>query len=232
MAPIIHGGDFLIPTDERISSQEEIFRAALDTISEKIRVALPAIVERFDQEKQTVDVQIALREKILLNGETKEIEIPLVCDIPVYFAGGQGFDITIPVEVGDECLIIFADMCIDAWWEAGGIQNQTEKRRHDLSDGFALVGFRSQKNLPEKYKSDAIVISAQDSIVEIYKDKVNIDSKNISLTSETINLTSNSVLISANQININGELIINGEPYNNHMHTGVKSGASNTGGKV
>ena len=39
---------------------------------------------------------------------------------------------------------MFASRCIDAWWQSGGVGEPMEPRMHDLSDGFALVGVRSQ----------------------------------------------------------------------------------------
>jgi hypothetical protein len=43
---------------------------------------------------------------------------------------------------------VFASRCIDAWWQSGGIQRPMEARLHDLSDGFAIPGPRSQSRLP------------------------------------------------------------------------------------
>ena len=62
----------------------------------------------------------------------------------VVFPGGGGFALTFPVAAGDECLVVFASRCIDAWWQSGGVGEPMEPRMHDLSDGFALVGVRSQ----------------------------------------------------------------------------------------
>jgi hypothetical protein len=45
-----------------------------------------------------------------------------------------------PIQQGDECLVVFADFNIDAWHYAGGQQTPLDKRRHDISDGFAIVG--------------------------------------------------------------------------------------------
>ena len=47
-----------------------------------------------------------------------------------------------------------ADRCIDAWMQSGGVQNPMTGRRHDLSDGFALVGFRSGKTMLEGSEDD------------------------------------------------------------------------------
>ena len=64
--------------------------------------------------------------------------------MPVVFPGGGGFALTFPVAAGDECLVVFASRCIDAWWQSGGVGEPMEPRMHDLSDGFALIGVRSQ----------------------------------------------------------------------------------------
>ena len=41
---------------------------------------------------------------------------------------------------GDECLVVIASRCIDAWHHNGGVQSQTDFRMHNLSDGFVIVG--------------------------------------------------------------------------------------------
>jgi len=118
----------------------DIERAAV-----QLRVALPGIIMSFDPNTQTVQVQCAIRETIKLDGIPTNVEIPLLGEVPIIFPNGGGFVITFPVQPGDECLVIFADLCIDAWWQSGGIQNRMEGRRHDFSDAFAIVGPFSQR---------------------------------------------------------------------------------------
>jgi phage baseplate assembly protein gpV len=65
-------------------------------------------------------------------------------DVPVIFPRGGGCTLTFPVKAGDECLLIFADRCIDFWWQNGGVQKPVDLRMHDLSDAFAIVGPQSQ----------------------------------------------------------------------------------------
>jgi hypothetical protein len=40
--------------------------------------------------------------------------------------------------------VIFADRCIDFWWQNGGVQEPVDDRVHDLSDAFCIVGPQSQ----------------------------------------------------------------------------------------
>jgi hypothetical protein len=62
---------------------------------------------------------------------------------PVTFTQGGQFVITHPVSKGDEGIVIFADRCIDSWWDKGDVQAEPYIRRHHLSDGMYLPGVRS-----------------------------------------------------------------------------------------
>jgi hypothetical protein len=42
-------------------------------------------------------------------------------------------------------------MCIDYWWLRGGVQNQFEVRRHDISDAFCIPGPWSQPEVLPAY---------------------------------------------------------------------------------
>jgi hypothetical protein len=60
------------------------------------------------------------------------------------FPRGGDFTLTYPIRKGDECLVVFADRCFDAWHQSGGIQEAVETRLHDLSNAIAIVGPFSQ----------------------------------------------------------------------------------------
>ncbi len=81
------------------------------------------------------------------DGSFKWVQLPLLIYVPVVFPRGGGYTLTFPIKPGDEGLCVFSSRAIDAWWTSGGIQNQVELRHHDLSDGFVIVGPRSQANL-------------------------------------------------------------------------------------
>jgi hypothetical protein len=83
------------------------------------------------------------------------------------FPRAGGYAITLPVKKGDECLLVFADMCIDGWWQSGGIQDQIETRRHDLSDAIAIMGVTSQPKKLDGYHPDNIQLRTDDGSVVI-----------------------------------------------------------------
>lgn len=174
---------------ERIGNPHEQQQRTQENAAAKLRVSIPGIIQEFDPATQTATVQPAIREKVInTTGESVMMEIPMLLDVPVIFPKAGGFSITFPVKKGDECLVVFADMCIDAWWQSGGVQNQLETRRHDLSDGFAILGVSSVPNAINGYSSNSIQIrnDAGDTFVEITNNQdINLISKqNINITAD------------------------------------------------
>lgn len=106
---------------------------------------MPGIVDSFDPDAITATVQLAIKGVVTgIDGKAQFINMPLLVDVPVHFPRGGNCTLTFPVSAGDECLVVFAARCIDSWWQSGGVQVPFEPRIHDLSDGFAFVGFFSQ----------------------------------------------------------------------------------------
>lgn len=132
---------------ERAPHPELSLRAALEGFGAALRVALPCVVAEFDPARMTVRAAPAIKARVLGDLGWESAEMPLLLDVPVVFPGGGGFALTFPVLPGDECLVVFADRCIDSWWQSGGVQEQAAHRLHSLSDGFALVGVRSLPNV-------------------------------------------------------------------------------------
>lgn len=189
--------------DERVGGLGDILRAASDSVEFGLRVAMPGIVQEWDAAQQTVSVQLAIREKVAINGAETEIEIPMLVDVPVVMPRAGGYSLVFAPAKGDECLVVFADACIDSWWQSGGVQSQADCRRHDLSDGFAILGCWSQTRKPK------------------------IPASGVRLQNDT---GTAGVSISGNTVNIFGTVQINGAAYTSHRHSGVESGGSKTGG--
>lgn len=163
--------------NEIIGSDDEFYRTLIDTVKNQIRVAIPGVIQSFNAEEQTAKIQPTLREEIILPDYSKQIvQLPLLLDVPVCIPRAGGYSITFPVKQGDECLVIFSDMCIDAWWSYGSIQNQIEKRRHDLSDAFAILAPTSQPKRLTNYSTDSIQIRKDDgsSYIELKNNEINL----------------------------------------------------------
>jgi len=139
---------------ERQNSEEEAYRTLSDAINANLRVAMPGIIESFNSKEQTVKVRCAIRERITNEQqEIKFVEIPILLDVPIIMQRAGGFVTTFPISKGDECIVIFSDLCINAWWSLGGVQNIEEYRRHDFSDAFAILGPTSQPKKVSNYST-------------------------------------------------------------------------------
>lgn len=189
--------------DERTAGQEDILKALKDAVMFETRVCMPGIVQAWDAAAQTVTVQLAIRERMSNGGVEQETQIPLLVDVPVVMPRAGGYGLYFAPSKGDECLVVFGDMCIDSWWQSGGVQSQAESRRHDLSDGFAIMGCWSQARKPK------------------------IPAKGVRLANDA---GTAGISIEGSTVNIFGTVQINGSSFNSHRHSGVTSGSSRTGG--
>ncbi len=149
------------------------WRLQREELLSNLRVALPGIIQSFNPAAGTAVVTPALRE-ILTNraGEKIHLALPDLPDVPVVMPHGGGYGLTLPIAPGDECLVIFADMCIDAWWQSGGVQNQVEQRRHDLSDAFAIPGPFSRPRLTAPIPADALEIMSPGATLRLEQNRL------------------------------------------------------------
>lgn len=111
-------------------------------------------IQSFDAAKQTATVNLNV--KLLVAGSVKEY--PLLVDVPVFVLGGGDRVVTVPIRKGDTCLVLFNDRDMDNWFATGAPAIPSSRRLHDLSDGLALVGFRSVANPVANYSTQDIEV--------------------------------------------------------------------------
>lgn len=208
----------------RSGALAQVLASERKTLNEQLRVAMPGIIQSFDPDAVTAVVQPAIRYVERDNDGNKSTkDYPLLVDVPVIFPRGGGCTLTFPVKEGDECLVIFADRCIDFWWQSGGIQEPVDGRMHDLSDAFCIVGPQSQAKKIGGISTTAAQLRTDDgsAIIEL--------------------AAGGAVTITSPQITINGPLQVNGEITSTgdqlaggisqigHTHGGVEPGGGSTG---
>lgn len=210
---------------ERISDFETGILSALSGFAANLWTALPGIVQDYDATKLTCTIQPAIQARLRsAKGEFTWVKLPLLVDVPVLFPSGGDFIVTLPVKKDDEALVIFSSRCIDAWWQQGGVQLQAELRMHDLSDGFAIVGPRSQPNKLDAVSTTSVQIrnKAGDAYLELAPGGV-------------VNIKAPGGLNVNGNVHVTGttdgsaEGTFNGHTVSNHHHGGVQAGGANTG---
>lgn len=198
---------------ERLGDEEETLRMAFDSNLANLWTALPCIISEFDPDAMTVSAQPAIKGSVTNpDGSTQSVNLPLLVDVPLVFPTAGGFSITFPVASGDECLVVFASRCIDGWWQSGGVQEAMEFRMHDLSDGFAIIGTRSQARKLSGWDATKLQIRSDDGATFV------------ELSDTAIKLKATTVSIESTTLMHNGKNI-----GDTHTHSGVTAGLSNTG---
>lgn len=145
--------------NELLNDPEEAFRLAFEGKQACLWTAIPGIVKAVNLTKMTLEVQPTIQGQITdENGRVQSVDLPLLLDVPVVFPSAGGFSLTLPIAVADEVLVVFSSRCIDSWWQSGGIGRPMEARMHDLSDGFAIPGPKSQPNVVPSISSTKMAL--------------------------------------------------------------------------
>lgn len=204
---------------ERTGDQEEYLRAMLDGLKASIWTSLPCTVTKVSG--RYADLQPAVKaQQRMPDGTVKAIDLPLLSNVPLHFPSGGGVSMTFPVKAGDEALVVFSARPVDAWEQSGGTQSQIDARTHDLSDGFAFVGFRSQPTGLNDISSSSTQIRSDDGSMVIDFNP----GGSISMKNGGSNLTMTDGLV-----NIDGaDLVVNGISFLTHVHGGVVPGGADT----
>lgn len=178
----------------------------------QIWTALPGIVQSFNPSKLTCEIQPAIQGVYSdpKTGAATNTNLPLLVDCPIVFPSAGGVSLTVPIAPDDECLVIFASRCMDAWWQNGGVQPAMVYRMHDLSDGFCLPGIRSQARLLAGYSATTAQLRSDDGATYVEIDPAG----------QKVNLVAP------------GGVFINGIKFETHVHSGVQVGGDDTGAPV
>ncbi|MEC4682385.1 MAG: Gp138 family membrane-puncturing spike protein [Nitrospirota bacterium] len=222
---------------ELLADPEEHAVRSFHTRQANIWTALPGFIESFDAASLTCTVQPTVKAVVFQNGQAQDVPLPLLLDCPVQFPAGGGYSLTFPVTHGDECLVIFASRCIDAWFASGGVQPQAEMRMHDLSDGFVILGFRSLPRVLTSINSTGAELRSDDGST-----KVSLDSGQIvkivapggcNINGLTIdsqgNLVTPGKMTATGTITTSGDVFAGAVSLTNHLTTGVTPGTGVSG---
>lgn len=215
---------------------QESLRTVMDGHQAGLWTALPAIINGFDPAAMTVSCTPSIQAIITdRNGKMSHVTISQLVDVPVCFPHGGGYIITFPIKAGDECLVVFSSRCIDGWWQSGQIAPQTDRRMHDLSDGFAIVGPYSQVKKPAVGASTtALEMRSEDDTLSVTMDhatgKINMKAP-VSVTVDTplTHFTGN--ITNAGSIVSTGNVTAGVIDLETHHHT-TGGGAGNTSGPI
>lgn len=183
---------------ERFGEYQNSLNAALSGWQADIWTAMPCVVDTVNFQAATLTAVPAIKAYIAdKTGAQTLATMPTLLDVPIVFPRGGGYAATFPIKPGDECLVVFANRNIDAWWQNGGVQPPLTARFHDLSDGFAIPGPWCQATVMKNISPNTARFTSEDGLqyVELDKDQqfVNI------VAAKKVTITAPQVEVNANQ---------------------------------
>jgi len=223
----------MISASERLGPKQEGLKRAFDAFDFNLRVACPGIVVSFDAAKQTVVVQVAIKEKILIEGESRSVKIPRLFDVPICTPEAGGYALTFPIQAGDECLVVFSDTCFDSWYQSGGEENEPISiRRHDLSDAMAIMGIKSQPRVLSGYSTNSVQLrnDAGNHYAEISASALNLVFGATKVVVDDAGITCTGDVLMHDKLTVEGTTTIETRIFLEHQHLGVSKGGAKTDG--
>lgn len=163
---------------------QDVIDGAIEDLLYEFNCHRVGIVEAFYPDEQTADIKLV--DKSVRNTTNGEIltNYSLLEKCPTIINKGINGGLTIPVNKGDTCLVLFNDRNLDNWLVDGLVQRPNTLRTHDFSDAIALVGIRSQVNKIADYNNEATELN-------YLNNKISLDNEKISL----LNLSGGSIVV-------------------------------------
>lgn len=142
----------------------------------------------FNPSTQTAEVQIKMLR--MMNGELKQY--PVLIDCPcVVLSGGSG-RLTMPINAGDSCLVLFNDRDIDNWYSGGQSVAPRTERKHNFADAIALVGIRNRQNQITDYLNNGVELKYGNATIKLQDNQMTITSPYINVNGN-VNVVQNTV---------------------------------------
>lgn len=202
---------------EILNDEQEALRLAMDGRLSSVWTALPGIIQKVDYEKRTCEVQPSIQGRTQnSDGSYQFVNLPLLVDVPIVMPSAGGFTLSLPIKADDEVLVVFASRCIDSWWQSGGVGIPMEHRMHDLSDGFAIPGPRSQAKTTPLHATNARLTS-DDGATYVELTPTTIKMKAVTITAEGNLVVTGNVTA----VNVSGTTGVSsgGQAFNTHRHS-------------
>jgi len=141
----------------RISEPDltDVIDGAIEDFSYSINCHRIGVIESFNPTNQTATVKMIDKGVNLTQEGEMLVDFALLVDCPVVIYRGANGGLTVPINKGDTCLIIFNDRDMDNWLVDGLSQRPNTLRNHDFSDAIILVGVRNQINKIANYNNNA-----------------------------------------------------------------------------
>lgn len=172
-------------------NKDKTLYQVIEKISNNIKVSMHCIkigeIVSFDKTDQTASVRVLhVMDENYNVFMDQTVEYPVLGKVPVVIMGGGGTYISHPISAGDQCLLLFCDYMIDAWWASGEAKPSIFPRKHDIADPIAIVGLNATPKAIQDY-SDYLKLQYSPESNIIIGDSIDVNNETINLNGNTTN---------------------------------------------
>lgn len=164
----------------------DIIRQAIEDRLVDVHTMLPGRIDSYDATTQKADVEpLIARLQSTVDGDIAE-DLPIIPGVPVVFPRTQAFKLTMPVQEGDRCMLVFCESSTEGYQVGQGRQGtssaikQTDPdtfARHNLTDPVALLGWYNDAEALSSTDQDGMqlgetsgaIVHIGNDLVELYE---------------------------------------------------------------
>jgi len=142
-----------------------------------VHTCYPAKVTSFDPKTQLADVVLLIERYYSSATEMMRPVSPLtLVDVPVHVVQCKDYALTMPIKVGDECLVHFAEKGIEHWLYSGsaiggvdedGIYHHDFNQKFSVNNALVTVGYNSVPRAVPNYNADDMMLRSKDDITAL-----------------------------------------------------------------
>jgi hypothetical protein len=185
-----------------------------DYIHKNTEDMLPAVIVAYDRATNLATVQPAIH---MVTTSGALVGRSSVASIPVLALGGGGFVVNFPLVAGSRGWIKASDRDISLYMQSQNLAAPNSARMHTFSDGLFIPDIVAGFTVAAEDVNNMVIQNLAGTV-------------KVTLSTDTVRLKAANVLLDSETTNINGTLIINGNPYLAHVH--IDGGGTGDSGPV
>lgn len=170
-------------------NRDKTLYQVLEKLTNNIKFSMNCVkigeIVSFDKTDQTASVRVlhVMDENYNVYLDNT-IEYPVIQKVPVVVMSGGGTYISHPIKEGDQCILLFCDYMIDAWWTSGEAKPSIFPRKHDISDPIAIVGLNPSTKSIQNYSDNLDLHYSEESNI-IIGEQIDVNNETINLNGKT-----------------------------------------------
>lgn len=156
-------------TEQRPSDLAGLIRLGIREALFEARTVVPARVERWMPDEQTIDAVPLIQRVRVIDGERLVDEYPVITRLPVSFLRWGGFVFRCPLEAGNIVTLLVSDRELERWLASDGDETAVPRgrRMHSLNDAIVMPGIAPWSDpIPDLDDGD-LVIGREDGSGEV-----------------------------------------------------------------